>query len=487
MHRKAYLSFFSVFFFLLMLPACSRTDNDVGTVRHDGGGATGGTSSATGGTSGSGGTTSAQSCTYNGKTYAVGETFKVDCNTCSCGALGDTLVRCTVMACSGAGGSGPTTGGSSGTGGISGGGGGGASPDAKVVPDGAVCDQLSAAARTQFQSYLDSTSSMACQADSDCSLLHLQSLNCFAACGQLVGTANTSTVTTAAASVCDQYFAAGCPEIKLLCPTSGSFCNHGQCDYVTPGSTGTGGASGGTSGGGGVSTGGAGGAVDAVVAPDAAVCDQLSAAARTQYQSYLNSTASLACQVDSDCSFLFPPQTYYCFTSCGDVVGAADISAVTAATASVCDEYWAAGCPGLRPLPCPPSFKSCDHNRCVRDGGAGGSSGSGGDGGISDTGGTTGTDGGVSVDSVASSKCSACGTDELCVGYYDGMCTPMSTNCVKVSAATRESILVKHESCFMKPTGDEICGNRDGGVFWGCGAPPCPNEPLVADINCYGP
>jgi len=111
------------------------------------------------------------------------------------------------------------------------------------------------------------------------------------------------------------------------------------------------------------------------------------------------------------------------------------------------------------------------------------------------TGGTSGSDGGASeghggdssTDTVLASKCSACGTDEPCVAYYDGMCTPMSTSCVKVSAATRASILVNHERCFAKPTGDEICGNRDGGVFWSCSEPPCLNEPLVSDINCYGP
>jgi hypothetical protein len=62
----------------------------------------------------------------------------------------------------------------------------------------------------------------------------------------------------------------------------------------------------------------------------------------------------------------------------------------------------------------------------------------------------------------------------------------MSAHCVKVSPATRESILVKHETCFGKPTGDEICGNPDGGFFWGCGGPPCLTEPLVSDVNCYG-
>jgi hypothetical protein len=100
------------------------------------------------------------------------------------------------------------------------------------------------------------------------------------------------------------------------------------------------------------------------------------------------------------------------------------------------------------------------------------------------------SDGGVidaPPDAPVSSACSACGADELCVGFYDGTCTPMSSRCVKVSATTRESILVKHESCFGKAIGNEICGDADGGSLWGCGEPACPNEPLVSDINCYGP
>lgn len=90
-------------------------------------------------------------------------------------------------------------------------------------------------------------------------------------------------------------------------------------------------------------------------------------------------------------------------------------------------------------------------------------------------------------DSAVASACSACARDELCVAYYDGTCQPLQTTCRKVSAETRESILVKHESCFMQTTSDEICGTENGQHFWGCGAPACPDEPLVSDINCYGP
>jgi hypothetical protein len=85
------------------------------------------------------------------------------------------------------------------------------------------------------------------------------------------------------------------------------------------------------------------------------------------------------------------------------------------------------------------------------------------------------------------SKCLACASNELCVAYYDGTCKPMQSTCREVSATTRQSILVDHQSCFAKPTGDEICGTQNGGHFWGCGAPPCPNEPLLSDVNCYGP
>jgi hypothetical protein len=73
------------------------------------------------------------------------------------------------------------------------------------------------------------------------------------------------------------------------------------------------------------------------------------------------------------------------------------------------------------------------------------------------------------------------------VAYYDGTCTPMQSTCRQVSAETRDSILRRHESCFGKAVGDEICGTRDGQHFWGCGSPPCPDEPLASDINCYGP
>jgi hypothetical protein len=235
--------------------------------------------------------------------------------------------------------------------------------DAKGAPDAAICDQLAAAAQTQVQSYLDSTSSMACQVDSDCSLLHLQSVNCFAACGLLVGTADVSAVTAAVSTSCDPYFGVGCPEIALSCPYFPAFCNHGKCDNTMSASSGGAGGSsnrtGGAGGSGGVSsagstgqvsTGGAGGASDATVAPDASVCDQLSAAAWTQFQSYLDSRP-MTCQSDSDCPIV--GLVHLCFPSCGFRVETADVSAVTAAAAAVCDQYFAAGCPAIVLL-CPP-------------------------------------------------------------------------------------------------------------------------------------
>jgi len=71
------------------------------------GGAIGGTGGA-GGNRGSGGSSGGtggatttrdagpQGCVANGRTYAIGETFKADCNTCTCTASG---LACTEMAC----------------------------------------------------------------------------------------------------------------------------------------------------------------------------------------------------------------------------------------------------------------------------------------------------------------------------------------------------------------------------------------------------
>jgi hypothetical protein len=255
--------------------------------------------------------------------------------------------------------------------------------------------------------------------------------------------------------------------LPLFCPASEtphSTCDSGRCAYAA-GSGGSGG-SGGVSGGAG--TGGAGGGSDATVSPDAYVCDQLSVAASTQFQSYLDSRPKI-CQSDSDCT-VTNFSTLDCFLSCGFLMETADVATVEAAAATVCDQYFAAGCPKPLPLLCPAGAvpdRTCVLGRCGNS--------------IPDAGADS------APDSSVSSKCSVCGADELCVGFYDGTCTAMGTNCVKVSAATRDSILVTHESCFAKPASDEICGTRDGGAFWGCGQPACSNETLVSDVNCYGP
>jgi hypothetical protein len=101
--------------------------------------------------------------------------------------------------------------------------------DTPYVPAAGVCDQLTAAARAQVESYLQSTSSLACQVDSDCSDLFLQSWDCFAACGQLIRTADITAATAATASVCDEYFGAGCPGIYPPCALRNAFCDRGTC------------------------------------------------------------------------------------------------------------------------------------------------------------------------------------------------------------------------------------------------------------------
>ena len=142
------------------------------------------------------------------------------------------------------GGDGPSaTGGSSATGGASGtigmGGamGSGGVPDAKPSSDAPTCEELAMTAESQFQAYLGSTSALACQVDSDCTYLHLQSLNCFAACGQILGQADMDAVTTAAGGICAPYVAANCPEIRLACPASKLVCSDGQCVSSWPGAT----------------------------------------------------------------------------------------------------------------------------------------------------------------------------------------------------------------------------------------------------------
>lgn len=62
-------------------------------------GACGGSTTETDGSGGSAGSGGAGgvTCEFNGKTYKAGESFSLDCNTCSCGS--DGLVACTAMWC----------------------------------------------------------------------------------------------------------------------------------------------------------------------------------------------------------------------------------------------------------------------------------------------------------------------------------------------------------------------------------------------------
>jgi hypothetical protein len=358
---------------------------------------------------------------------------------------------------------------------------------------------------------------MACQTDSDCTLLHLQSLNCFAACGQLVGNADSSALTAAATQVCDAYFAAGCPEIRLTCPFRSGTCDRGRCGDAVPG---TDAAAGGGSGG----SGGAGGprsdargctCGDGTLTWDC-YCSAFDCNPTLGSYADLNLTSGLAGYEEfAGCNLaivhikeMMGPWVRHVFDlTSGRLVGDETGSDVGFSCPFALDSlgYSKLGAGVLAPDP------SCVRSTCLGSpglsgtcgsGGSGGSGGTSGAGGAS-TGGTSGAggtgDAGIdappfdgptfrsTLDTAVASICPACGADELCVATYDGTCRPMSTFCRKVSAETRDRILVKHESCFMKPLGDEVCGNRDVGVFWGCGGPPCIDEPLLSDINRYGP
>jgi hypothetical protein len=80
---------------------------------------------------------------------------------------------------------------------------------------------------------------MPCQSVSDCTVEGFTTLNCFLSCGFLVGTADVASVTAATATLCDPYFAAGCPKMfPLLCPGGAvpqRLCDHGRCGYTPPG------------------------------------------------------------------------------------------------------------------------------------------------------------------------------------------------------------------------------------------------------------
>ena len=127
------------------------------------------------------------------------------------------------------------TGGASASGGSNGLGG---AADAKGAPDSPTCDDLASAAQRRLDDYLDSIAAQTCQSDSDCGMLHLQTLNCIAPCGQLVGAASRSALTSAAFDICAPYVAAGCPEKISLCISQGDpVCEQGQCKYFQWGVT----------------------------------------------------------------------------------------------------------------------------------------------------------------------------------------------------------------------------------------------------------
>jgi hypothetical protein len=445
MHRRSNSFLLSTFCFSSMLSACSVSNNDVGSLQHDGsatGGvagntvATGGVSGsggATGGVLGSGGASTALFCTYEGKTYAVGESFKVDCNTCTCGALGDNVVRCTVMACSATGGSPAGTGGLSGSGGVVGTG--GLSGSGGVVGTG----------------------------------------------GGAGGTTCSGIICDAGAGKTDAYVGQSCayngktyPEGTFWYATDG--CN--EC-YCLPGLSGC----------------NAGGC------PDGGL--QASCYYDKAYPLGVTFPSTDGCNI-CECAFYWyrtknPPEGIHVACTLWDCSAPPVRDAGSASDASVdacayngttypLDSYFYSA-DGCNHCHCrSDGLVTCTLDTCTRDAGAP-------DGERLDipmAADIPQTEGGAFVTpdvAVLVSACSDCASDELCVGYYDGTCTAMYTSCNKVSTATRISILLNHERCFSSPMGDEICGTRDGLHFWGCGEPACPaeKETLVSDINCYGP
>ncbi len=359
------------------------SDSALGT-----GGQAGGTSGATGGASGSGGASNLGTCEWKGKTYALGESFQDDCNTCTCGSLGDTLVRCTVMACFDGGifGSGGAAGSSS-SGGVTGTGGTG-----RVGVDGGDLREVGEA------SYC-----------APC--VDEGAANMFTCPAQRPATADDLK------PVCTANLGSSVPMVTV---------SFGDCAPLAPLP-----------------------GCNATAADDTVLVLSVDLGSRGGFDChYSRNTGALMGQTVSADS------PHYCSGL-----------AYVATTSGVTNAWCRAG--GANRLSV----------TCATDGGSGIDGGSVIDGGVSD----------APSDAAVSSACSACAADELCVAYYDGTCKPMQSTCNKVSAETRRAILVNHERCFAKPIGDEICGTRDGQPFWGCGEPPCPNETLPSDVNCYGP
>jgi len=362
---------------------------------------------------------------------------------------------------------------------------------------GPTCTGLEQAAQTQFQSYLDSTSALACQADSDCTLLLAPSPDCIIPCGQIVAKTSASGAAAAASTACNQFFGARCVAPSVPCYARRPVvCDHGQCAYSTSFTdAGAGGSSGGSTGTGGGGSGGVG--------SDASTCsctgdtltwdcycsayscsatlddyrqglDKAISAGMAGYEEYANCNLAVVQTKE-----VYGPWVRHVFDlDSGRLVG---------------NEFG-----GDQPFSCPfgPDGSSlfklgagllevgpgCVRSYCVGLTPLSSSCGSEGQAAIDG-----GVDGASSSDGAVSSVCAACAADELCVGYYDGTCQPLSTSCRKVSAETRQSILVNHTPCFANPASDEICGTVSGQHYWGCGEPSCPNETLVSDVNCYGP
>jgi hypothetical protein len=222
------------------------------------------------------------------------------------------------------------------------------------------CHGLQDEARAQLDGYLTAlkrTATLSCQVDSDCTLLSSPSLDCVVPCGQLLWTTDVPTLTAETANLCDDYFAAGCPKETPPCPGGYAICEQGGCMIGARRVPPDGGSD--------------SQAVDVppaldvnVATPDAPICDQLAATAQAQATAYIQGNYSLACQVDSDCSFL-QARASSCFAVCGNfVVRSADLPAVETATAGYCTDYFAAGCPERVP-PCPYARPVCDRGTCV--------------------------------------------------------------------------------------------------------------------------
>jgi hypothetical protein len=157
---------------LLLLSACPSTDNNVGTILRDGGGTggisqTGGATASQGGTVGSGGSgggSSATGCVYRGVTYAIGESFKADCNVCTCGLLGDSQVSCSQAVCLTDAGPPPSTGGG-GAGGAQAGSGGYAQD---APPDSPGCSAGTVRATPGWDGEFTAFCGLPCTTTSDC-------------------------------------------------------------------------------------------------------------------------------------------------------------------------------------------------------------------------------------------------------------------------------------------------------------------------------